>query len=260
MNIPAPLAVSIHAPAFAGDWQVMGVFSRAINLINQRGEWLTLHRYGQGLSPMGWLLRARDFEGLLSRLTLGDVVGAVTESPPARRMNLHVIQGSGQLYDYVHGYLAGCPQRTGLFGELRQIVCEPVGGELAHIQHQLLRQLQGHRVDWKNVVGKGSGLTPSHDDTLTGILLVCAVHGLPVRNFFDHTPDLRTLTSSVSCAYLHHAVRGQFSTPLLHLARARRAEQVLSLGHSSGADTLLGVWLALMLFGNTFFKDGKWKL
>ncbi|MBU9868597.1 MULTISPECIES: DUF2877 domain-containing protein [Rahnella] len=252
MNIPAPLAVSAHAPVCPGDWQVVGLFSRAINLSNERGEWLTLHRYGKGLSPMGWLLRARDFEGLLSRLTLGDVMRAGAENPPARRLDLHVTQGSRQLYDYVHGFLTGCPQLTGLFGELRQVVLEPPGGELAHIQHQLLRQLQGHRVDWQNVVGKGAGLTPSHDDTLTGMLLVCAAHGLPVGDFFDHTPDLRTLTSSVSCAYLHHAVRRQFSTPLLHLIRARRAEQVLALGHTSGADTLLGVWLALTLFREHF--------
>jgi hypothetical protein len=75
---------------------------------------------------------------------------------------------------------------------------------------------------------------------------------LPVSDFFALTPDLRTLTSTVSCAYLHHAVRGQFSTPLLHLLRARRAEQVLSLGHTSGTDTLLGVWLALTLFREHF--------
>lgn len=252
MNIPAPLAVSLHAPVFHGDWLVTGLFSRAINLINERGEWLTLHRAGQGLSPMGWLLRARDFDDLSGRLAPGKVVRAGTENPSVRRLNLQVTQGTAQLYEYVHGFLAGCPQMTGLSGALCQIVREPVSGELAHIQHLLLRQLQGHRVDWQGVVGKGAGLTPSHDDTLTGMLLVCAAYGLPVSDFFALTPDLRTLTSTVSCAYLHHAVRGQFSTPLLHLLRARRAEQVLSLGHTSGADTLLGVWLALTLFREHF--------
>lgn len=84
MNIPASGQRS-RTPVCPGDWLVVGLFSRAINLINERGEWLTLHRYGKGLSQMGWLLRARDFEGLLSRLTLGDVMRAGAENPPARK-------------------------------------------------------------------------------------------------------------------------------------------------------------------------------
>jgi hypothetical protein len=55
----------------------------------------------------------------------------------------------------------------------------------------------------------------------------------------------------VSVAYLEYAARGIFASPLLHfayaLSNAKRLPMalghLLSLGHTSGADTLLGFWL-----------------
>lgn len=252
MKILVPLAVSAHAPVFKDDWRVVGLFSKAINLLSESGELLTLHRYGQGLSPMGWLLRTRDFDLLQRQLTTGCVFRMGEEKPRTREISLRVTQSSALLYDYLHAFAAQCHQPTGLYGELAQIVCRPIVGELVEIKQLFLRYLQGYPVDWQGVVGKGAGLTPSHDDMLTGMLLVCAAHQRSVDDVFAHTPDLHRLTSSVSCAYLQQATQGQFSTPLLHLVRARRAEQVLLLGHTSGADTLLGVWLALRLFREHF--------
>ena len=58
----------------------------------------------------------------------------------------------------------------------------------------------------------------------------------------------------MSAHYLRYAEQGVFATPLHALAQGLRAPEevsaavaaVLSLGHFSGADTLLGVWLGVM--------------
>lgn len=71
--------------------------------------------------------------------------------------------------------------------------------------------------------------------------------------FFAQTPPLDALTTLVSAHYLRYAEQGVFATPLHALAQGLRApeevsaavEAVLSLGHFSGADTLLGVWLGM---------------
>ena len=103
--------------------------------------------------------------------------------------------------------------------------------------------------------GQGPGLTPSNDDTLLGLLLSAhldsRIQVTGLAPFFAQTPPLDALTTLVSAHYLRYAEQGVFATPLHALAQGMRAPEevsaavaaVLSLGHFSGADTLLGVWL-----------------
>ncbi|WP_159203394.1 DUF2877 domain-containing protein, partial [Klebsiella pneumoniae] len=52
--------------------------------------------------------------------------------------------------------------------------------------------------------------------------------------------------------YLRYASKGCFASPLLHVVNALQCgrriepavEALLAMGHTSGADTLLGFWLA----------------
>ena len=62
--ICSPLAASDCLPPISGVWVCENRFNHAINLRNASHQLLTLHRYGQGISPMGWLIRRADFDQL----------------------------------------------------------------------------------------------------------------------------------------------------------------------------------------------------
>ena len=103
------------------------------------------------------------------------------------------------------------------------------------------------------LAGLGPGLTPSGDDVLGGLLVVLAVaghDGRELRRAVDGAP-----THAISCAFLTWAARGQAVEPVHRLLDAlaasdpaavrRHQEAVLALGHTSGADLLLGLRVGL---------------
>jgi hypothetical protein len=103
------------------------------------------------------------------------------------------------------------------------------------------------------LAGLGPGLTPSGDDVLSGLLVVLAVaghEGRELREAVDGAP-----THAISRAFLTWAARGQAVEPVHRLlgaltrsdaaAARRHQEAVLTLGHTSGADLLLGLRLGL---------------
>ena len=103
------------------------------------------------------------------------------------------------------------------------------------------------------LAGRGSGLTPAGDDVLGGLLVVLRTAGHDERALLDAVSGART--HAISRAFLAWAARGQAVEPvhllLAALARGDRAaarrhqEAVLALGHTSGADLLLGLRLGL---------------
>ncbi len=114
-----------------------------------------------------------------------------------------------------------------------------------------------------NLVGFGTGLTPSGDDFLTGYLagLWCATRHLPQRRaFLSAVAQLvakhSTRTNDIARTYLRLAARGQVSRRLVDLARAigsgadsnavvSSAQAAMQLGHSSGMETVKGLLLGL---------------
>ena len=59
-----PLLASSSAPNYRQSWRLAGVWRRAINLMTESGELLTLHRQGSGFGPGGWMLRRAQFDAL----------------------------------------------------------------------------------------------------------------------------------------------------------------------------------------------------
>ncbi len=106
------------------------------------------------------------------------------------------------------------------------------------------------------LIGLGEGLTPAGDDCVVGALAVLR-RARPA--FLARRPDLRTqlaadarrATTDVGREFLLHALDGAFSEPMIALvmatseAKAREAiRRLLSVGHTSGADALVGMRLA----------------
>lgn len=232
-----------------GEWLLHSRFSQAINFIHANGELLTLYRYGKGMGPTGVLLSHAQFSSLTMAKQLiknGNILsGSDHVIQPRRSLKLHLTSGAVlpvELSSFLH--------QSGLCGRLNQpLEAMPLFPEimdgLEHWQH-------GNIPDWQWLIGRGPGLTPSGDDMLTGMLAVFCAERIPIHLFLPSADQLALLTTAVSCSYLNSARLGEFSTPVLSVIRdlqtgrdANRAlHRLIAVGHTSGADTIVGMALA----------------
>ncbi|MEB5757204.1 DUF2877 domain-containing protein [Citrobacter cronae] len=262
MMIIRPLMGSQQSPDFRQSWQLSGIWRRSINLVAEGGALLTLHRQGSGFSPGGWVIRAPDFDALRTALSGSETPQAVPEGivlgpfllrQPQRCCSLKIT--SRPHAPRLASAWMDRGEETGLFGPLMLAANLPLCPELRQFRHCFFSALAGLSTDWRQWLGKGPGLTPSHDDTLTGMLLAAWYFGALNKDsghrFFEYSGNLQLATTVVSVSYLRYAALGYFASPLLHfthaLGRHQRMDAVinslLALGHTSGADTLLGFWL-----------------
>ncbi|CHD23202.1 Protein of uncharacterised function (DUF1116) [Salmonella enterica subsp. enterica serovar Typhi] len=257
-----PLMASRQSADYRQPWQMSGVWRRSINFVAKSGELLTLHRRGSGFSPGGWILRGGDFDALRDVLTDGEKpqltaagiqIGEFLLCEPERRCSLRVPRYLAS--PRLNATYMQRSEETGLFGPLTVAAAQPLCPELRQFCHCFQSALAGAATDWRLWLGKGPGLTPSHEDTLTGMLLAAwyfgAIDERAGRNFFAQSGSLDRATTLVSVSYLRYAAMGYFASPLLHFIHALRRDArtetaidgLLALGHTSGADTLLGFWL-----------------
>ncbi len=113
----------------------------------------------------------------------------------------------------------------------------------------------------KRMLGAGIGLTPSGDDFLVGLLLACTIcageEGTALREIL--VPLVEThqeRTNTISRAFLLAACKQEFGFLLHQLLEQEQNQQstyqarvsaVVETGHSSGLDTLNGLYLGLQL-------------
>lgn len=261
------LSVSSHLPKETGMLNCVGRFNHALNFITPSGELLTLHRYGRGLSPMGWMVSDTDFQAIFDDGCESiEYQNDRLVSPnwqlvaPKARLSLKLMPQklTNGTFTALWDILRQSKAKSGLHGSLSDVTTGPLCRELKELKANYQRYLQGEHIDWQSIIGRGPGLTPSFDDILIGMLLVTFLNpkidsdNLP--NFFQDTPPLESLTTLISVNYLRFASQGIFSTPLQTLATAlaqpmklsQAVRLLLQVGHFSGADTLIGVWLAGM--------------
>lgn len=105
------------------------------------------------------------------------------------------------------------------------------------------------------LIGLGTGLTPSGDDFLCGLLAGLQIAGLRKHPFTasiqaciqEHLAD----TIDISAAFLACALVDEFSAAVNILSEMPSQSKIrthfLEIGHSSGIDTLCGIWFALEL-------------
>lgn len=123
-------------------------------------------------------------------------------------------------------------------------------GFVVRRQADILTQSKSESELASRLIGLGYGLTPSGDDFLVGMSLVKHLLGhdlSPIRRVALQYPNWFSRTM------LLDAADGHYSTAVRAIGEAmanredidRRASDLLGLGHSSGSDTLAGVWYAL---------------
>lgn len=132
-----------------------------------------------------------------------------------------------------------------------QKIAESPGPSLSEIAKEMTR-----------LIGLGIGLTPSGDDFLTGILAgisLCDQNQSPFAAMLKieinkHLSD----TNDISRAFLTCALKGQFSQTIKTLQEhpdidtTSIQESFLKIGHSSGIDTLCGIYFYLNTLWNNF--------
>jgi Protein of unknown function (DUF2877) len=115
------------------------------------------------------------------------------------------------------------------------------------------------------LIGLGPGLTPSSDDMLAGLILLCVLYAKN-SGVSQRTSQLiakvtlkeaRGKTTILSEEYLRQAASGRGNEPIMRLLEAlltgsresveRETRSVLSIGETSGTDTVLGIALGTML-------------
>jgi hypothetical protein len=111
------------------------------------------------------------------------------------------------------------------------------------------------------LVGLGEGLTPAGDDCLVGALAVLRRFGRERIHRLAAARDAiveaaKRGTTAVSCAFLVHALDGEFSEVVADFLRAESlvdakaaASRLRAMGGTSGVDTLNGMRLAFEALG-----------
>ena len=115
----------------------------------------------------------------------------------------------------------------------------------------------------QSTIGLGCGLTPSADDALLGITAVIEFMRLSNIQMMPDFPKIvydisENRTTDISRKYLLCALQKRFSLPLIQvvcslLSDAKTVDfsalaKLLNMGHSSGKDTLRGVFIAISRF------------
>lgn len=117
------------------------------------------------------------------------------------------------------------------------------------------------------LIGVGTGLTPSGDDFMTGVLSTfkafpqCFNHKL-ISSLSNSICSRRNNTNEISCTFIDCALRGQFSKAIIDLYDSVCSDNVqasgigqesidnlldsfLDIGHTSGIDTLTGIYWSM---------------
>lgn len=161
MTIIHPLLASRSAPNYRQSRRLAGVWRRAINLMTESGELLTLHRQGSGFGPEDGCFAARnsmryavDYAAMNNRrLWHKDSPRRFTVKQPQRYCLLRITppahpQPLAAAWDATRG-------ETRLFGPLALAAGDPLPAELRQFRHCFQAALNGVKTDWRHWLGKG---------------------------------------------------------------------------------------------------------
>jgi hypothetical protein len=224
--------------------RVHSVFERAVNVLWRDGHLLTLHGPGPLAAP---------FAVALDRLPPR---GTVAPGMPIGSWNFDWRDAERVALEMPNGPLGfaadALPERAGA-----EALRSPTG---ARARQALARGIAaGDAREFADaacaLIGFGEGLTPAGDDCVLGAL--AAVHRLAPGWLAAHAGQrdrlaetARTRTTDLARDFLLEALDGRFAEPVLALLTALSddlaevaAGRLLSMGATSGADTLCGIRL-----------------
>jgi hypothetical protein len=225
--------------------RVHSVFERAVNVLWRDGRLLTLHSPGPLAAPFALAL-----ERLPPR-------GTVAPGMPVGSRAFDWLDAESVDLEMPHGTLGfpvdALPERAGA-----QALRSPAGTRALRALCRSIEtrdsRLFAEAAD--ALVGFGEGLTPAGDDCLLGAL--AAIHRLAPGWLATHAAErdrvaeaARSRTTDLARDFLLEALDGRFAEPVLAILTALSGDEaaaaagrLLSMGATSGADTLCGIRLA----------------
>ncbi|MBU5212127.1 DUF2877 domain-containing protein [Heyndrickxia oleronia] len=131
--------------------------------------------------------------------------------------------------------------------------------------NRLIQLIQGEiSTEYESVfdywMGRGLGLTPSGDDVLTGVCAFLSAFNGSKGEFQERLKSYlvakgRQRTTHIAYEYLLYATNAKFHTHLIQMCKGmdsrsdieffQAVEEMKKIGHTSGADTLLGILLGI---------------
>src|SRR5262245_61694496 len=250
------------APSDAG--QVHSAFDHALNLDWHDGRLMTLHGPGPLLAPFAVALThfptgvVRPGRRVWRQDDTIILDGIVVDWNDSATVDVTMPETSAARQSAT-ALLSMLPEVANSSFGLTSTVGRRAGWRLA--EGLRLRQTESFIAGALGLLGLGEGLTPSGDDCLIGALAV--VHRF-ARSWLDAHPEIEsvvrtasvTATNAIAREFITHALAGQFSESLIDLMSAQSAKDIgravthlLSMGATSGADTLHGIRLALCAIG-----------
>ena len=263
---------------------IHSVYHNVIN-VEMEGRLFSLHPSTLGWTPMSIIPDlSKDAFGKLEIqkqmkvivedqvLTIGDyqfsAAGAGCLSSTLEAENIRKQKTEFLLEDLIRGYLEHTECRTGFGGAVtgRRSVENAVETYLFGKYEKICTCITaGNRkaalAQMTELIGAGSGLTPSGDDFLVGMLFRLSLAGAQKvewkKELTEMILDRLDATTDLSGTFLKYACEGKFGQYLLELALAFRknegadmikaVKKIGTVGHSSGIDTLTGILTGCML-------------
>jgi Protein of unknown function (DUF2877) len=245
------------APHEAGS--VHSVFDRVLNLAWHDGHLLTLQGPGRLVAPFAAELTGLPGSGVLAGgcvRRLDDMLaldGLTVDWRAAVAADTAMPKGAAAGNAMLSGVLSECsapaaPALSSVTGlRARARIAE---GLSRHLPDLFIEGVCG-------LVGLGEGLTPAGDDCVVGVLAV--IHRLAPAWLRQHpwiaasiAARAAAATTTIAGEFLTHGLAGRFAEPVIELLTGctadtieRAAARLLRMGATSGADTLVGVRLAL---------------
>jgi hypothetical protein len=256
--------------------KVHSVYRNTVNLLCN-ARLLSIHPKSTPLSPIGMLTDMDDDE--FSKLgfsvhdsvkidgngfSIGDIYFSLqgvklkkTELTPISTKRQH------ELGSMIANALLHMPQNT-VFCDLLLDGKEYMNSPVAVYTQKMFALAKEHMhtskivtaVDYlTKLIGLGTGLTPSGDDFLCGVLAAMTMRATcsePLSILKTKVLQKLNLTNDISAEFLRCACEGHFSLSVTQFYKAASAEEIVlpfsKIGHSSGADTLNGI---LFVFSQT---------
>lgn len=249
---------------------IHSIYRKTINM-SFGNQLIALQLNGSCLSPLSVIIDADEFYFLTDRLQAGQKAETTTQGIVVSDIEIYqektdivdlmlknvIINQDLPLYNgiiellkekkvldlFFHKGKAVCKTTIALYAErIIHVFTENFNnGKYEEAAHEII-----------GIIGLGKGLTPSGDDFLCGVLagLTC-FSGMPkaagmLYYLRKHIADSLKETNDISGAFLKCAVDGYYSEAIIKLPEQTDEKKVADLfsgiGHSSGADTLCGIY------------------
>ncbi len=228
------------------DLLAVGVFSGGVYFSFPDGALLMLHDRRYGSLPFGAALDGFAGRGRLLGIEAGmpALLSGETLSIPAAGFAVSVRFAaapvpSGRIAErFLREAVPLAAMPDDLFSRAAAPALEKLDRGLAADDDALLRAAV------RGLLGLGTGLTPTYDDHLTGLLFCLHYAGQPVPALDRAVLDSLDRTNRYSAAFLRAAAEGGHFSLLadcLETGGAAALERLLSVGSSSGHDMLAGM-------------------